>query len=134
MELKVQRDGLLEGLHSIWSRRRRRLRIGDLLVAVALVALGLSAVAVPVATSGERMLVSVLTVTFLTLILVQWGIAGVSFRRPRPMIGAVLGILSSLTALSAFVGILVLGLVVPQAAALLSLAALLLVVYMTTWD
>jgi hypothetical protein len=130
----MRRDDPLAGLTHVLSGRRRRLRIGDLLAAVALVALGLATIAVPAVTRGERLLVSCLTAIYLGLVFTQWGLAGISFRRPRPMTNTLLGILSSLTALAAFVGVVVLGLLVPQAAALLSVTTLLLVVCMTTWE
>jgi hypothetical protein len=130
----MERDNALEGLNDLLTRRRRRLRIGDLLAAVALLALGLFAVRVPDVTGGMRPLVGLLTTTFLGLILAQWGMAGISFRRPRPIMNAFLGVLSPFFALSAFVGVVVLGFLAPGAAAVVSVTALLLVVYMTTWD
>ena len=46
----------------------------------------------------------------------------------------ILGVLSCILACSMFVSLVILGLIIPQGAALLGVAMLLLVVYMTTWD
>ena len=46
----------------------------------------------------------------------------------------ILSILSCVVACLMFVSLVFLGLIIPQGAALLSVAMLLLVVYMTTWD
>ena len=71
---------------------------------------------------------------FLVLLVVQRGIAGVSVRKFHPAIHTVLGILSCVVACSMFVSLVILGLIIPQGAALLSVAMLVLVVYLTTWD
>jgi hypothetical protein len=130
----LRHDNPFDGLSCILLRRRRRLRIGDLLVVVALVALGVSVLTLPEMTDGGRPLMGLLIAAYLALVLLQWGLASVTFRRPRPMLDALLGGLSSVTALSAFAGVVILGLIVPQAAALLSVITLLVVVYMTTWN
>jgi hypothetical protein len=113
--------------------RRRRFRIGDLMVFVALTALGFSTVTVTELT-GDKWLVGTFTFAFLGLLVVQRGIAGISWRRFRPAIDTFLGVLSCVMAISMFVSLVFLGLILPQGAALLSVAMLLLVVYMTTWD
>ena len=56
------------------------------------------------------------------------------YYRSRPGVVMLLGVLSSLMALAMFVFLVILGLVFPQGAALLSVMMLLLVVYQTTWD
>jgi hypothetical protein len=117
----------------ILSARRRRLTIGDLMVAVALTAIGISTVTV-VERTGDKWLMGTFTIAFLGLLVGQRGIAGIACRRFRPAIDAFLGVLSCVMACSMFVSLAVLGLIVPQGAALLSVAMLLLVVYMTTWD
>ena len=45
-----------------------------------------------------------------------------------------LGIISSFVAVAMFIAIVILGLVFPQGAALLSVLILIQVVYLTTWD
>jgi hypothetical protein len=115
------------------SARRRRLRIGDLMVAVVLTALAISTVTV-VELVGHKWLMGTFTFVFLGLLVAQRGIASISCRRFRPAIDTLLGVLSCVLALSMFVSLVVLGLIIPQGAALISVAMLLLVVYMTTWD
>jgi hypothetical protein len=115
------------------SARRRRFRIGDLMVAVALTALAISTVTV-VELAGDKWLMGTFTFGFLGLLVAQRGIAGISCRQFRPAIDTFLAVLSCVMALSMFVALVVLGLIIPQGAALISVAMLLLVVYMTTWD
>jgi hypothetical protein len=74
------------------------------------------------------------TFAFLALLVGQRGIARVSCRKFRRAIDICIGVLSCVMACSMFVSLVILGLIIPQGAALLSVAMLLLVVYMTTWD
>jgi hypothetical protein len=117
----------------VLSARRRRLRLGDLMVAVALVALAVSTVTVVELTS-DKWIMATFTFAFLGLLIGLRGIAGISGRRFRPAIDAFVGVLSCVMACSMFVSLVILALIIPQGAALLSVAMLLLVVYMTTWD
>jgi hypothetical protein len=117
----------------VLSARRRRLRLGDLMVAVALAALAISTVTV-VELASDKRIMGMFTFFFLGLLVGQRGIAGISCRRFRPAIDAFLGVLSCVMACSMFVSLVILGLIIPQGAALLGVAMLLLVVYMTTWD
>ena len=114
--------------------RRRRFRIGDLMVAVAMTAIGLSAICLPDLTGGERLLLGVLAVVFLGLLWTQWRLAGIPGGRAQAGVSIFVAVVSSLMALSMFVCLFVLGLVFPQGAALLSVMMLLQVVYLTTWE
>jgi hypothetical protein len=117
----------------VLSTRRRRVRIGDLMVAVALTSLGISTVTV-VEHTGDKWLLGTFTFAFLVLLVGQRRIAGLSVRKFRPAIHTFLGILSCVVPCLMFVSLVFLGLIIPQGAALLSVAMLLLVVYMTTRD
>ena len=55
--------------------RRRRVRIGDLMVAVAMTAIGLSVIAVPDLTGVEKRTVGMVAVARLALQWAQWGLA-----------------------------------------------------------
>ena len=103
------------------------------MVAVALTSFGISTVTVVEQTS-DKWLMGTFTLAFLVLLVGQRGIAGVSVRKFRPAIHTFLGILSCVVPCLMFVSLVFLGLIIPQGAALLSVAMLLLVVYMTTWD
>jgi hypothetical protein len=117
----------------VLSSRRRQLRIGDLMVLIVMTALAISAVTV-VEGPGDRLIMGAFTLVFLGLLVGQRGIAEISCRRFRPAVDAFLGTLSCIIACSMFVALAVLALIIPQGAALLGVAMLLLVVYMTTWD
>jgi hypothetical protein len=128
------RDHFLDGTHCLSRSRPRRLRIGDLMVAVAITALGLTAVCLPELTGGERLFLGAFALAFLGLQCAQWGVASIPVTGARPGMTILLGVLSSLMALSMFIFLIILGLVFPQGAALLSVMMLILVVYLTTWD
>jgi hypothetical protein len=126
-------DHFLDGTPWLSRPRRRRLRIGDLMVVVAMTALGLTAVCLPELTGGERFLLGALALAFLGLQWAQWGLASIPVANSRPRMTILLGVLSSLMALSMFIFLIILGLAFPQGAALLSVMMLILVVYLTTW-
>jgi hypothetical protein len=134
MEPAMGREDFFEGIHWLARSRRRQFRIGDLMVAVAMSAIGLSAISLPDMTGGERLFLGVLAVVFLGLLWAQWGLASVPLTRARPEVSIFFGVVSSLMALSMFVCLILLGLVFPQGAALLSVMMLLQVVYLTTWE
>ena len=130
MDQEVLFDGKRWGACS----QRRRFRIGDLMVTVAMTALGLSAISLPDLTSSERLFLGVFALAFLGLLWTQWGLASIPLARARPGINILVGFLSSLMALSMFICLILMGLVFPQGAALLSLMMLILGVYLTTWE
>jgi hypothetical protein len=134
MEPAMGSENLFEGIHWLVRHRRRRFRIGDLMVAIAMTAIGFSAVSLPGLTGGERLLLGVVAVAFLGLLWAQWGLASIPSVRARPSVSVLVGVISSLMALSMFVCLVLLGLVYPQGAALLSVMMLLQVVYLTTWE
>ena len=68
---------------------------------------------------------------YATLRVGQRGIVGISCRRFRPAVDAILGVLSCVMACSMFVSPMIRGRINPQGAALLGVAMVLLVVYMT---
>jgi hypothetical protein len=120
--------------HRLARSPRRRFRIGDLMIGIAMTAIGLSAVALPNLTGKERLFLSLFAVAFLALLWAQWAIASMPRAVARPAFGMVVGFLSALMALSMFVCLILVGLVFPHAAALLSIMMLLQVVYLTTWE
>jgi hypothetical protein len=128
MDTNYSFDGTPWPLHS----RGRRLRIGDLMAAVVIVALGLAAVSLPEVTGGARWLLGAFALFCLGMLWAQWWLA--SIPTARPAITALLGALASIIALSMFASLVVLWFAFPQAAALLSVMMLILVVYLPTWD
>ena len=114
--------------------RRRRLRIGDLMVAIAMTAIGLAAISLPELARGERLFLAAITLTFLGLQWAQWALASISSDQTRPGMTIFTGVVSSVLALSMFAVLVILGLVFPQGAALLSVMILIQGVYLTTWD
>jgi hypothetical protein len=128
------REHLFESIHWLARSRRRRFRIGDLMVAVAMTAIGLSAISLPDLTGGQRLFLGVLAVVFLGLLWAQWRLASIPAARTRPGVSIFVGVVAALMALSIFVCLILLGLVFPQGAALLSVMMLLQVVYLTTWE
>jgi len=127
-------EDLLEDTHWVLRTRHRRLRIGDLMIAVAMIALALAVVSLADLASGQRLLLATIALASLGLQWAQWGLAGIRTTQSRSGAGMLLGVLSSLIALAMLVFLVFLGLVFPQGAALLSVMMLLLVVYQTTWD
>ncbi len=103
------------------------------MVVVALAALAISTVTLPQLSSDEKWLMGTFSFAFLGVLFAQWGIAGISCSRSRSAIQALLGVLSCLMALSMFVALAILGLIIPEGAAMLSVAVLVLVIYLTTW-
>ena len=104
------------------------------MVAVAMIALGLSATGLAEVTGRGRLILSAVALTFLALQWTQWWLASIPANHSRPGLAVVLGIVSSLLALAMFVVLIIVGLVFPQGAALVSVMILIHVVYLTTWD
>ena len=77
------REHLLDESNWLLLSRRRRLRIGDLMVAVAIAAVALSVGSLSNLTSGTRLGSGVLALVFLGLQVGHWGIASIS-ARPGP--------------------------------------------------
>jgi hypothetical protein len=118
----------------VLSPHRRRLTIGDGMVVIALAAIGFSTVTLPALSTREKQFLGTFNLGFSGLLFAQWGIAGVSGRRSGPAVHVVLGVVSCGMSLLMFVSLLILGLIIPQGAAFTGVEALLLVVYLTTWD
>ncbi len=104
------------------------------MVAVAVAAIGLSAISLPDQSDHERLVLGTVTLGFLALQWAQWGLASTSAGRSRPALTTTLGVISALLAMAMFVSLIILGLVFPLGAALLSVMFLIQVVYLTTWD
>jgi hypothetical protein len=134
MKPVMRHEDFFEGIHWLARSRRRRFRIGDLMVTVAMTAIGLSAISLPDLTGGERLFLAVVAVVFLGLLWAHWGVASIPTVWAWPGVNVLIGVVSSLMALSMFVCLILLGLVFPQGAALLSVLMLLQVVYLTTWE
>jgi hypothetical protein len=118
----------------VLSPHRRRLTIGDVMVVIALAAIGFSTVALPAPSIREKQFLGTFNLGFLGLLFAQWGIAGIPGRRSGPAVHVFLGVLSCSMSLFMFVSLVVLGLIIPQGAAFIGVEALLLVVYLTTWN
>jgi hypothetical protein len=117
--------------------RARRLTIGDLMVGVALAALGCGMVAVALRSSssgGELAAFGVLTLFVFGLYAGQWALASIPARRLRPGIDTLRGVICYALAMATYVGLFILALAFPQGAALVVVTMLVLLVYQTTWD
>jgi hypothetical protein len=125
---------VLDGPRFRMRSSRRRFRIADLLVGVAMTAIGLSAIGLPDLTGRERSFLGLFATAFLAMLWAQWAVASMPRTVARPALDLVVGLLSALMALSMFVCLILVALVFPQAAALLSIMMLLQVVYLTTWE
>jgi len=128
------REHLLDESNWLLLSRRRRLRIGDLMVAVALTALALSVGSLSNLTSDQRLGFGVLALVFLGLQVAQWGIAGIPPGRVRPGMNALFCFLSFLMALLMLACLITLGLIFPEGLALVVGAMIVLAIYLTTWD
>jgi hypothetical protein len=127
-------EQVFDDLRRLARSPRRRFRIGDLMIGIAMTATGLSAVVVPELTSHERFFLGLFAAAFLALLWAQWAIASLRCTVERPVLGTVVGFVSALIALSMFVSLFLVGLVFPQGAALLSVMMLIQVVYLVTWE
>jgi hypothetical protein len=134
LEVAMGREHLLDESNWLLLSRRRRLRIGDLMVAVALTAAALSVGSLSNLTSDQRLAFGVLAVVFLGLQVAQWGIAGIPPGRLRPAINALFCIISFLTALLMLACLIVLAIIVPEGLALVVGTMIVLAIYLTTWD
>jgi hypothetical protein len=128
------RDHLLDESNWLLLSRRRRFRIGDLMVAVALTAVVLSVGSLCDQTSDQRLGFSVLAVVFFGLQVTQWGIAGIPPGRVRPAMNALFCILSFLTALLMLACLIILAVIFPEGGALVAGTMIVLAIYLTTWD
>ena len=128
------REHLLDESNWLLLSRRRRLRIGDLMVAVAIAAVALSVGSLSNLTSDQRLGSGVLALVFLGLQVAHWGIVSISPGRVRPATNALLCTLSFLIALLMFVCLIILGLIFPEGLALVVGTMIVLAIYLTTWD
>ncbi len=128
----MKRREFFHGLPCLEHLPHRGFRIGNIMIGIAVTAVGLSSISRPDLTGRERLFLGMFTVAFLGLLWAQWGVASMSCIAARPVLGAVVGFVSALMALSMFVCLILLGLFFPQAAALLSVTMLLQVLYLTT--
>src|ERR1700679_1056247 len=90
---------------------RRRFRIGDLMIGIAMTAIGLSAVTLPDLTAHERLFLGLFAAAFLALLWTQWALASMRCTVGRPVLGTVIGFVSAIMALSMFVSLFLVGLV-----------------------
>jgi hypothetical protein len=125
-------EHFLDEAHWPLHSRRRRLRIGDMMAAVIMTAVGLAVVSRPELPGSAKATVGAFVALCLGLEWAQWGLASISATQPAKK--ALLGTLSSIIAMSIVVGLVFLGLVYPQVAALLVVMMLILVVHLATWD
>src|SRR5437016_275087 len=102
------RDQLLDEFDWLSISRPRRLTIGDLMVGVALAALGSCVLAVMLRSQwndGQRAAFGILTLIVLGFQVAQWGLASIPVRRPRSGMNTLLGIVSSCLAMVTYVGL-----------------------------
>ena len=97
-------------------------------------AIGLSADRLPDLTGGERLFLGCVAAVFLGLLWAQWGSRACRLTMARPGVEHVMGVVSSLMALSMFVCLIPRGTCLPQGSCSLSMMMLLQVVYLTTWE
>jgi hypothetical protein len=102
------------------------------MVAIVLFAIAMAAVTLPELTGGNRLLLGSLAIALMVFQCAQRSLARIPAKHPA--IVSVLGVISSLMAISMFILLFILGLVLPQGAALLSVIMLIFVAYLTTWD
>ena len=127
-------DDLFNTKRSLVRSRTRQVRIGDLLFAVVMTALGLSALNAGDLAGRERLLLGLFALSFFALVGAQWALAGMQHIRTPPVVDTAVGVLSALMALSMFACLVFMGIFFPHVAALLSIMLLLQVVYLITWE
>jgi peptidoglycan/LPS O-acetylase OafA/YrhL len=132
--MAMGREHLLDESDWLLLSRRRRFRIGDLMVAIALAAVALSVGSLSNLTGDRRLGFALLAPLFLGLQAAQWRIAGIAPGRVRPGIFALLCILSFLMALLMFACLIILGLIFPEGLALVVGTMIVMAIYLTTWD
>jgi hypothetical protein len=128
------REHLLDESNWLVLSGRRRLRIGDMMVAVALTAVVLSVGSLCNQTSDQRLGSGVLALVSLGLQAALWRIASIPPSRVRPGVNALFGMLSFLMALLMLACLSTLGLIFPEGLALVVGAIIVLAIYLTTWD
>ena len=131
------RDQLFEDFPWFVLSPPRRLTVGDLMAGVVLAALGSALWAVALHSQwrdDQRAAFGILTLIVLGLQGAQWGLAGIKSRRPRPALDTLLGFLSYVLAMVTYVCLFILAVGFPEAAGLVVITMLVLVIYRTTWD
>ena len=131
------REDWLDQFQWLLISRPRRLTIGDLMIGVALAALGCFTLTVTLhsqLSGGERAAFGILALVLFAMQAAQWRLASIPTHRMRSGMNTLLGIVSCLVALSTFVCLFILAAAFPEGAALVVVAMLVLVVYLTTWD
>ena len=126
------RDHLIERPDWLLSSRRRRFRIGDLMVAVVMTAIGLAVISLPELTLGERQLLGAAVLSFLGL---EWTSG------PSRVLQHASHIIQSRSCVECsrpcchhdVVALVVSGFSIRKGS-LLSLLIVIHVVYLTTWD
>ncbi len=128
------REHLLDESKWLVLSRRRRLRLGDLMVAVALAAVALSAGSLSSLAGDRRLGFGLLALVFLGLQAAQWRIASIGPGRVGPGMNSLLCVVSFLMALSTLACLIILGLIFPEGLPLVVGTMVVLAVYLTTWD
>jgi hypothetical protein len=134
LEVTMGRDHLLDESKWLLLSRRRRFRIGDLMVAVALTGVVLSVGSICDPTGDRRLGPGVLALVSLGLQVALWRIASIPPHRDRPALNALFCTLSFLTALLMIACLIVLALIFPEGLTLVVGAIIVLAIYLTTWD
>jgi hypothetical protein len=130
------REHLLDESNWLLLPRRRRFRIGDLMVVVALTAVALSVGSLSSLSnlpSDLRPVFGVLALVFLGLQVGLWRIASIPPGRVPWGMTAIFCVVF-LMALLMFACLIILGLIFPEGLALVIGAMVVLAIYLTTWD
>jgi hypothetical protein len=128
------REHMLDESNWLLLSRRRRFRIGDLMVAVALTAVALSVGSLSNPASDLRPVFGVLALVFLGLQVGLWRIASIPPDRLMRGMYVIFFCLVFLMALLMFACLIILGLIFPEGLALVVGAMIVLAAYLTTWD
>jgi hypothetical protein len=117
--------------------RPRRMMIGDLMVGVAVAALGCLTLTVTLRSqlsSGDRAAFGILVLVLFGLQAAQWKLGSIPAGGLESAMNTLLGIASYLVGMTMFVCLFILACVFPEGAAFVVVMLLILVVYLTTWD
>ena len=80
----MKRREFFHGLPCLEHLPHRGFRIGNIMIGIAVTAVGLSSISRPDLTGRERLFLGMFTVAFLGLLWAQWGVASMSCIAARP--------------------------------------------------
>jgi hypothetical protein len=121
----------------LWTARPRRLTMGDLMFGIAMAAFGCLALTTTLRSelSDERRVAFGLVALLLfALQAAQWKLGSIPISDPRSGTSVLLGITSYFLAMVMFGCLIALAALFPEGAALVILALIVVVFYLSTWD